>query len=429
MLQNDLRSGLNSLSTRQYAQWAMSKMPLWVFGVCMAASAQPRYDLLLKGGHVLDAKNGINAVRDVAIANGRIAAVAQNIPAAEARRTVDVKNLYVTPGLVDMHVHVFAATMDREYTGEFGVRPDGFTFRSGVTTVVDAGSSGWRNFEDFKRLVIDRVQTRVLAMLNIVGKGMAGRTDIEQDVSDMDADRTAEMAKQHKDLVVGIKIAHYAGPDWGPVEKSVKAGTLANIPVMVDFATFRAERPFQDLVLKKLRPGDIYTHTYLTAVPMFDGEGRLLPYLLEARKRGIIFDVGHGGGSFSFRQAVPAVKQGFMADSISTDLHVTSMNAGMKDLLNVMSKFLALGVSVQDVVARATWHPAREIHREEFGHLTVGAAADVAVLRLVNGDFGFVDSARRRLRGTQKLVCELTLKGGRTVWDLNGFTSDDWDQE
>jgi dihydroorotase len=429
MLQNDLRSGLNSLSTRQYAQWAMSKMPLWVFGVCMAASAQPRYDLLLKGGHVLDAKNGINAVRDVAIANGRIAAVAQNIPAAEARRTVDVKNLYVTPGLVDMHVHVFAATMDREYTGEFGVRPDGFTFRSGVTTVVDAGSSGWRNFEDFKRLVIDRVQTRVLAMLNIVGKGMAGRTDIEQDVSDMDAERTAEMAKQHKDLVVGIKIAHYAGPDWGPVEKSVKAGTLANIPVMVDFATFRAERPFQDLVLKKLRPGDIYTHTYLTAVPMFDGEGRVLPYLFEARKRGIIFDVGHGGGSFSFRQAVPAVKQGFMADSISTDLHVTSMNAGMKDLLNVMSKFLALGVSVQDVVARATWHPAREIHREEFGHLTVGAAADVAVLRLVNGDFGFVDSARRRLRGTQKLVCELTLKGGRTVWDLNGFTSDDWDQE
>src|SRR6185436_8327295 len=407
----------------------MLKTRLWFFCVCMAASAQPRYDLLLKGGHVLDAKNGINGVRDVAIANGRIAAVAQNIPAAEARRTVDVKNLYVAPGLVDMHVHVFAATMDREYTGEFGVRPDGFTFRSGVTPVVDAGSSGWRNFEDFKRLVIDRVQTRVLAMLNIVGKGMAGRGDIEQDVSDMDAERTAAMAKQHKDLVVGIKIAHYAGPDWGPVEKSVKAGTLANIPVMVDFATFRSERPFQDLVLKKLRPGDIYTHTYLTAVPMLDGDGRLLPYLLEARKRGIIFDVGHGGGSFSFRQAVPAVKQGFIADSISSDLHVTSMNAGMKNLLNVMSKFLALGVSVQDVVARTTWHPAREIHREEFGHLTVGTAADVTVLRLVNGDFGFVDSARRRLRGTQKLVCELTLKGGRPVWDLNGLTSEDWDKK
>src|ERR1041384_1629983 len=407
----------------------MWKGRFWVFFLCAAASGQPRYDLLLKGGHVLDAKNGINAVRDVAIANGRIAAVAENIPAAEARRTVDVKSLYVAPGLVDMHVHVFAATMDREYTGEFGVRPDGFTFRSGVTTVVDAGSSGWRNFEDFKRLVIDRVQTRVLAMLNIVGKGMGGRTDIEQDTSDMDPERTAEMAKRHKDLVVGIKIAHYAGPDWGPVEKSVKAGTLAHIPVMVDFATFRPERPFQDLVLKKLRPGDIYTHTYLTAVPMLDAEGRLLPYLFEARKRGIIFDVGHGGGSFSFRQAVPAVKQGFVADSISSDLHVTSMTAGMKDLLNVMSKFLTLGVSVQDVVARATWHPAREIHREEFGHLTVGAGAGVAVLRMVEGDFGFVDSARLRLRGTKKLVCELTLKGGRPVWDLNGLTSQDWDKK
>lgn len=407
----------------------MLKASLWVLCVCIAASAQPRYDLLLKGGHVIDAKNGIDAIRDVAIAGGRIAAVGENIAASEARRTVDAKGLYVTPGLVDMHVHVFAATMDREYTGELGIRPDGFTFRSGVTTVVDAGSSGWRNFEDFKRLVIDRVQTRVFAMLNIVGKGMAGRNDIEQDVTDMDPEKTAEMAKRYKDLVVGIKIAHYAGPDWGPVEKSVKAGTLANIPVMVDFATFRPERPFQELVLKKLRPGDIYTHAYLTAVPMLDSEGRLLPYLFEARKRGIIFDVGHGGGSFSFRQAVPAVKQGFMADSISSDLHVSSMNAGMKDLLNVMSKFLALGVPVQDVVARATWNPAREIHREEFGHLSVGAVADVAVLRLVNGDFGFIDSSRRRLRGNRKLICELTLKGGRPVWDLNGLASEDWDKK
>jgi dihydroorotase len=245
----------------------------------------------------------------------------------------------------------------------------------------------------------------------------------------MDPERTAEMAKRHKDVVVGIKIAHYAGPDWGPVEKSVKAGTLANIPVMVDFATFRPERPFQDLVLHKLRPGDIYTHAYLTAVPMFDADGKLLPYLFEARKRGIIFDVGHGGGSFSFRQAVPAVKQGFMADSISSDLHVTSMNAGMKDMPNLMSKFLAMGVPLHDVVARATWHPARQIRREEFGHLTVGAVADVAVLRVLEGDFGFVDSSRRRLRGTRKLICELTLKGGRPVWDLNGLTSDDWDKK
>jgi len=394
----------------------------------LSASAQTRYDLLLKGGHVIDARNGISAVRDVAIAGGRIAAVAENIPASAARRTVDVSSLYVTPGLVDMHVHVFAATMDREYTGEFGVRPDGFTFRSGVTTVVDAGSSGWRNFEDFKRLVIDRMQTRIFAMLNIVGHGMGGRKDVEQNVADMDPEKSAEMARRYKDIVVGIKIAHYAGPDWGPVEKAVRAGTLANIPVMVDFAAFRPERPFQELVLKKLRPGDIYTHTYLSVVPMLDSEGRLLPYLLAARRRGVIFDVGHGGGSFSFRQAIPAVKQGFMADSISTDLHVDSMNAGMKDMLNLMSKFLNMGVPLDDVVARATWNPAREIHREQYGHLSVGAVADVAVLRLIEGNFGFVDSERRRMGGTRKLICELTLKGGRPVWDLNGLTSADWNR-
>src|SRR5262252_5465562 len=383
--------------------------------VCCAA-AQDQYDLLLKGGHVIDPKNGISAVRDVAIAQGKIAAVEANIAASRAARTVDVSSLYVTPGLVDMHVHVFAGSMNREYIGENCVRPDGFTFRSGVTTVVDAGSSGWRNFGEFRDQIINRSQTRVFAMLNIVGSGMGGRPDVEQNKADMDPERTAEVAKRHKDVVVGIKVAHYAGPEWIAVERGVEAGKLAGVPVMVDFATFRPERPFQDLVLKHLRPGDIYTHTYLSAVPMLDGEGKLLPYLFEAKKRGIIFDVGHGGGSFSFRQAIPAIRQGFTPDSISTDLHVDSMNAGMKDMLNLLSKFLNMGMSMEEVIADSTWHPAREIHREELGHLSVGAAADVAILRLVNGDFGFVDSVRLRMKGTRKLVAEMTLRDGRVVW-------------
>jgi dihydroorotase len=317
--------------------------------------------------------------------------------------------------------------MGREYIGENCVRPDGFTFRSGVTTVVDAGSSGWRNFGEFRDQIINRSKTRVLAMLNIVGSGMGGRPDVEQNTKDMEPERTAEVAKRHKDVVVGIKVAHYAGPEWIAVDRGVEAGKLAGVPVMVDFATFRPERPFQDLVLKHLRPGDIYTHTYLTAVPMLDSKGKLLPYLFEARKRGVIFDVGHGGGSFSFRQAIPGIQQGFTPDSISTDLHVDSMNAGMKDMLNLLSKFLNMGMSMDDVIAAATWHPAREIHHEELGHLSVGAPADVAVLRLVNGDFGFVDSARLRMRGTKKMVGELTLREGRIVWDLNGMTSEDWD--
>jgi dihydroorotase len=354
--------------------------------------------------------------------------VEARIDPAKAHKVVNVAGLYVTPGLVDIHVHVYAGTgMRGAYSGDLSVYPDGFTFRSGITTVVDAGSSGWRTFPDFKDRVIDRSRTRVLAMLNIVGKGMGGGK-IEQDVSDMDATATADQAKKYTDTVVGIKTAHFGGPEWVAVERAVEAGTQANIPVMVDFGTFRPERPFQDLVTKKLRPGDIYTHTYLGAVPMLDEAGHVNQYLFEARKRGVIFDVGHGGGSLLFRQAVPAVKQGFIPDSISTDLHVGSMNAGMKSMLNVMSKFLNMGMSVDDVIIRSTWHPAREIKREEFGNLSVGAGADVAVLRLEKGNFGFIDTFGARMRGTQKLVCEMTVRDGKVVYDLNGITREDWNK-
>jgi dihydroorotase len=392
-----------------------------------AMFAQSSYDLLLKGGHVIDGKNKISAIRDVAIQDGRIAEVAADIPAARAAKVVDVSGLYVVPGLVDMHVHVYAGTGQRgAYCGDNSVYPDGFTFRSGVTTVADAGSSGWRNFPDFKDRVIDRAKTRVLAFINIVGKGMGGA--VEQDTGDMDAQSAARQALDHKDVIIGIKTAHYAGPEWTPVEHAVEAGTLANIPVMVDFGVFRPERPFQELVLKKLRPGDIYTHTYLDRVPMLDDDGRILPYLFEARRRGVIFDVGHGGGSFLFRQAVPAMRQGFAPDSISTDLHIGSMNAGMKDMLNVMSKFLNMGMPLDEVIARSTWAPAREIKREELGNLSVGAGADIAVLRVEEGSFGFVDTYGARMRGSRKLECELTIRNGRVVYDLNGITREDWEK-
>ena len=403
------------------------KFSVFLLLVC-AAIAQEPYDLLIKGGHVIDGKNHLSAVRDVAIQNGKIAEVAADIPAAKARKVIHASGLYVTPGLVDIHVHVYAGTGKRgAYSGDNSVYPDGFTFRAGVTTVVDAGSSGWRNFPDFKDRVIDRSKTRVLALLNIVGNGMGGGK-VEQNLEDMDAKATADQALKYKDTVVGIKTAHYAGPEWTPVERAVEAGTTAHIPVMVDFGQFRPERPYQDLVLKKLRPGDISTHMYLGSVPMLDESGKVRPYLFEARKRGVIFDVGHGGGSFLFRQAVPAIKQGFIPDSISTDLHISSMNAGMKNMTNVMSKFLNMGMSLDEVILRSTWNPAREIQREEFGNLSVGSPADVAVLRLAQGDFGFTDVYGARLRGHQKLVAELTVHNGLVVWDLNGIAREDWDK-
>jgi dihydroorotase len=387
-----------------------------------------QYDLLLKGGTVIDPRNTLSTVWDVAVQDGKIAEIARDIPASKARKTVDVSGLYVVPGLVDIHVHAYAGTGIRDaYAGDNSIYPDGFTFRSGVTTVVDAGSSGWRNFPDFKDRVIDRAKTRVLVMLNIVGRGMGGGA-IEQNVEDMDAKAAAALARKNRDTVVGIKTAHFSGPQWTAVERAVQAGMLADIPVMVDFGDFRPERPFQELVLKKLRPGDIYTHMYLGAVPLFDKNGRLMPYLMEARKRGVIFDVGHGGGSFLFSQAVPAVNQGFVPDSISTDLHINSMNTGMKDILNVMSKFLTMGLTLQDVIAKTTWQPAQEIRRNDLGNLSIGSPADIAVLRVDEGSFGFVDVFGARMKGSKKLVCELTVRSGRVVYDLNGITREEWDK-
>ncbi len=399
----------------------------WVLLMAAASAAAQPYDLLLKGGHVIDPKNAINDRRDVAIAAGKIAKVSTDIPADQAKKLVDVTGLYVTPGLIDLHVHVYAGTgVKGEYTGDRSVFPDGHTFRSGVTTVVDAGTSGWRNFPDFKQRIIDHSKTRVLSELNIVGKGMGGRMDIEQDVGDMDAKETAKRAKEFPEQIVGVKTAHFAGPEWVAVDRAVEAGKIANIPVMVDFGTFRSERPFEELVTKHLRPGDMYTHMYIQSATYADDQGKVLPYAIAARKRGVKFDIGHGAGSFSWSTAIPALKAGFVPDSISTDLHISSMNAGMKDMANVMSKILIQGVSFADVIKMSTWNPAQQIKRPQLGHLSPGAGADVAVLRIAEGKFGYVDSQGARADGTKKIICELTLRNGEVVWDLNGRSVPDW---
>ena len=226
---------------------------------------------------------------------------------------------------------------------------------------------------------------------------------------------------------MGVKTAHYEGPEWTPVERAVEAGTKAGIPVMVDFGENRPERPLAELLTAKLRPGDIYTHMYSGMRGEQDPSGRVNPGMWAGRKRGVIFDVGHGGGSFSWGVAVPAIKEGFLPDSISTDLHIASMNTGMKNMLNLMSKFLAMGLSLEDVVRRATWNPAREIHHEELGRLSVGGLADVAVLRVESGRFGFVDAFGARLDGDRRLICEMTLREGKVVYDLDGLARPAWD--
>ncbi|HZY62779.1 MAG TPA: amidohydrolase/deacetylase family metallohydrolase [Edaphobacter sp.] len=387
----------------------------------------PQYDLLLQGGHVIDPRNRIDGIMDIAIKDGRIAKVADHVPSSEALKTIQVNGLYVTPGLLDIHVHVYAGTGEAgSFAGDYSVPPDGFTFRNGVTTVADAGCAGWRNFEDFKQRVIDRSLTRVLAFLNIVGHGMRGDR-YEQDTSDMDNEAAAKMARKYPESIVGIKIAHFAGPEWTSVERATAAGREVDIPVMVDFGVDHATRPLYDLMTQKLRPGDIYTHMYSGLRHEQDPE-TLGPSkaFLEGRERGIYFDLGTGGGSFNWSLAIPMVRDGFSPDSFSTDLHIRSMNSATKDLLNVTSKMLAIGIPLTEAIASITSRPAHEIKRDDLGNLSEGSVADIAVLRLVRGDFGFTDMKNLRVEGHEKLIAELTVKDGKIVYDLNGIESRPW---
>ena len=399
----------------------------------VAAQAQAPPDLVIKGGRVIDPRNNLDAVMDVRVSGGKIAQVAANITPAAGTRVIDAAGLYVVPGLIDIHAHVFFGTEKDAYlsNADSAVQPDAHSFRSGQTTLVDAGGAGWRNFLQFKEQVIDRSRTRVLAFINIVGMGMKGGP-VEQDLNDMDAKLTAMRIRQHRASIVGVKVAHYVGSEWDPVQRAVAAGNETKVPVMVDFGRNTPPQSLEDLLLKYLRPGDILTHMYAhveNRTPIVDEQGRVQPYVFAARKRGVILDAGHGGGSFLFRQAVPAIKQGLYPDVISTDLHSGSMNGGMKDILNTMSKFLNMGMPLTEVVKANTQRAAAVINRPELGHLTAGGEADIAVLAVRKGSFGFIDSDGHRMLGDQKLECELTIKGGQVVWDLNGLSRPMWNQK
>ena len=373
------------------------------------------YDLILKGGRVIDPANGINWPMDVAVKGDRIAAVATDIPITEGLIVVPLSGLIVTPGLVDIHVHAFGG-----YHGWLVM--DSHTLRNGVTTVVDTGGAGWKRFEEFKDTVMATSTTRVLAFLNIVGAGMEGA--VEQDVAEMDPGPCAEMISRYPEQIVGSKTAHFSGDGWEALDGAVEAARTSATIAMIDFFP-TPKRSYSDM-LDKLSPGDIHTHMYARHIPLVDANGRVHDYAIEARRRGVIFDLGHGAGSFWFRIAMPAIEQGFLPDSISTDLHRSSSLLPNAQMTETMSKCLNMGLSLQDVVLRSTVAPAQEIRRPELGTLSVGAEADIAVFDLLYGDFGFVDSGHARMNGNQRLQCALTVRAGNVVWDRDGRSWPDW---
>ncbi len=386
-------------------------------------SSSQNIDILIKNGLVIDPANNIHTIKDIAILQGKILKIGTDFTSFKAKKVIDAKGLIVCPGFIDLHTHVFVGSKPDVFAdGIYSLSPDDIALKAGVTTVVDAGTSGWRNFPQFKQQVIDQSKTRILAWLNISGNGMSAK-DSETDINDIDPDYAFAMQQKYKDIIVGIKIGHYPGKDWTPFDHALTACNKSDIPLFVEchLPNYTLEEQ-----LDHMRPGDIITHTYeniTERMPVVDSNGMLQPFIKSAIQKGILFDVGHGGAGFWFNQAIPALRQGLSPNSFGTDLHRFSMNAGMKDMLNVMSKYLAMGMSIEDIILKATWAPAQAIKRKDLGTLAEGSVADIAIIRIRKGNYGFIDAGGARIKGKKKLEAEMTIRDGKIVWDLNGLAA------
>ncbi len=386
------------------------------------AQETPRFDLVLKGGHVIDLANQINRPMDVAILDGKIARVDRNIPASAGKKMINVAGYYVTPGLIDLHICCYYTRLDLTPS----VIADHHCLPSGVTTCCDGGTAGAESFEDFKK-IIDRSKMRILSFLNIAAPG-AQSSRAEQDPTQFKVELAVNTAKKYPKLIVGFKTGHYgetfseARAPWASVDAVTDAGRQAGLPVLADFTPNPPQgrypaTSYREFLLEKMRAGDIVTHCLADRYPLFTQDGKLNPDVIKARARGIKFDLGHAGASFSFRRAVPAIQQGFLPDSISADLFSdTAFTVGI-NLANVMSKFLCLGVPFEEIIRRTTVNPAQMIQRPELGNLSVGSTADLAVLEIVKGKFAYLGSGGGKIVGNQKIQCAMTMFGGKILYD------------
>jgi len=378
-------------------------------------SQQKRYDLLIKGGRVIDPAQDLSASRDVAILGHLIAKVATDIPEADARHVLDVRGSIVTPGLIDIHVHVYDGVTP------IGIPPDPNCIAKGVTTVIDAGSAGAHTFPGFRKYVIDVSQTRIRALLNIA---VMGQTTLSPDnlhgellnLNYVNPGLAVRTIERHRDLILGIKVRltrNIAGEnDRRALHLAREAAEAVKLPIMVHIGG--THTPLKDL-LTDLRAGDVITHCFRGGSGgILDQTGRVMPEVLAAVGRGVHLDVGHGAGSFSWDVAERALQQGLLPGTISSDLHQGNIHGPVFDLATTLSKFLHLGLTLEQVIARATAHPAKAFgFPEGLGTLREGAEADVAVFSLQEGDFTFLDTAGQRRVGHRKLNPVATIKSGR----------------
>lgn len=377
------------------------------------------YDLIVAGGRVIDPARGVDGRYDVAFESGRVAALEATIDPARAARTVAADGALVVPGLIDLHTHVWWGGTS------LSVRPEPVARRSGATTLVDAGSAGPGNFHGFREFVIEPAPVRILPFLNISFAGifafsksvMVGECS---DVRLLDARECLEVAERHRDLIVGIKVRVGRNTSEGlgsfPLELAVEVAEELALPVMahIDFPP-----PRRSDMLDRLRPGDVLTHCFrpFPNAPVRRGEVR--QEMIEARERGILFDIGHGMGGFGFASTRPMLDAGFMPDVISSDVHILCEHGPAFDLLHAMSKLHCLGMPLVEVIRAATAHPAGALRRTDLGTLAPGALGDAAVLNLVEGSFDYVDVMGERITGERRLEVRHVIVGG-ALWHSAG---------
>ncbi len=369
------------------------------------------YDMLIKGGTVIDPAQDLHAVRDVALAGGRVAAVDDEIYEETAQTVIDAAGYLVTPGLIDLHVHVWWGV------SHYGVEPDPTCLARGVTTVYDTGSSGADTFPGFKKYVIDASATRVKAFLHVSSQGLLSPGIGElTDLRFADVSRAVRMCKEHKDDIVGVKIRmtrSLVGENGKEgLKRARQVCDATGLPLMIH--PNASPVSFEDM-MDELRPGDIVTHCFHQSdTGILDDSGAVRPAARRAAQNGILFDVGHGQGSFAFDVAEAAMSQDFPPGAISSDLHVYNLNGPVYDLVTTVSKFLVLGLSLDQALEKVTAAPARAMGMlGEIGTLCPGARADLAILELNSGSFVFTDARDRTRSAEQKLQPVSTIAGGR----------------